>query len=107
MQKVGDIVQNLCPKIFGDRWMILHSLILHWNEIAGERIANITRPISITIVQGNKNLVVAIANNCYILELQMKKNQIIEKIAKHICHITSEIHIRFVYSPSHFIANTS
>ncbi len=107
MKRLGDVINVLCPKIFGKKWAMLQALMVHWQGIVGSDMAKISKPIDINLSTGSRNLIIAVSNNCHVLELQMKQKQIADQVMRYIGSRAEGISIKFVLNTSWFDTSPS
>ena len=56
-------------------------ILLHWPEIAGEEISFFTEPYKVDIINQHKVLYLIIKNPSYILNIQHRTNEILDKVS--------------------------
>ena len=77
--------------------------MLFWQDIVGSNIAKVTFPFAI---EKNMILTILVKNNCFLLELQMKKSLIEQKIISYL-GIHNKMTVKFIYNTSLFAKITS
>lgn len=98
MKSLKDTINSLCPQLFGKKWAMLYTLIVNWQGIVGPSLAKISRPVNFNLTIRTKSLIIAVNNNCYILELQMRREEIGEHLMRYWGSIAEDMNIKFILS---------
>lgn len=83
LKSLSKTLKPITNKLLGKHGLVEIDLITNWKSIAGEEIGSYSLPQSIRFAKNEKNngtLIVAVKSSAFSLEINAKKNVIIDKI---------------------------